>query len=317
MQKTEEAGVQSPDARRFEFSVGICATGEARGLPSLLASVLGEAPAGFALRKVVVVASDCSPLTVSETRSLALREPRILLVEQGVREGKASAINEIMRVAEGDFLVFVNADAVPDPRSVSKVLRSIGRDRRLGVVSGRPVFEARRGLTSLVLDMMWTAHNINSSRLNWRGQGNHGTDELMVIRGDLVEELPEGVVNDGAYISGRVRERGYRVGFEPDATVRIDVPTRMIDLIRQRRRILYGHIQVKNLVGRAPRTVETLMFFRPSEGFRILVRTVSGRPRLLLALPAAAVGEMLALGGALLDAVTSSNSHAVWRRYGD
>jgi cellulose synthase/poly-beta-1,6-N-acetylglucosamine synthase-like glycosyltransferase len=316
MQKTEEAGVQAPVARHF-FSVGICATGEAPGLPSLVASILSEAPAGFSLRKVVVVASDCSPGTVAEARSLAIREPRLHLIEHEVREGKASAINEIMSEAEGDFLLFVNADAVPDPRSVSKVLRCIGRDRRLGIVSGRPVFEARTGLTSLVLDMMWTAHNINSSRLTQRGQGNHGTDELMVIRSELIDELPEGVVNDGAYISGRVKELGYRVGFEPDATVRIDVPTRMIDLVRQRRRILYGHIQVKNLVGRAPMTVETLMFFRPSEGFRILVRTLAGRPRLLLALPAAVVGEMLALGGALFDAVTSSNSHAVWRRYAD
>jgi len=320
MQKIEEAGalpkeVQTTGKKLCTFDVGICVTGEAAGLPSLVRTVLAEEPEGFALQKVVIVASACSPSTISEARRLAASEPTVQLIEHETREGKANAINEIVRLGDSDLLVFVNADAAPDPASISRILRSIGGDRELGVVSGRPVFESEGGLTSLVLDVMWTAHNINSFRLNMRGQGNHGTDELMVVRRDLLDELPEGLVNDGAYISGRVREQGFRAGFEPDATVRIDVPKRMADLIVQRRRILYGHMQVKKLVGKAPSTVETLMFFRPAEGFRILIQTLAGRPKLLLSLPVAAVSEIVAFGGALYDSATSDRSHAVWRRY--
>src|SRR2546427_165284 len=87
------------------------------------------------------------------------------------------------------------------------------------------------GLRKDVLDVMWTSHNLLSSDPDQRSQSNHGTDELMVIRSELLPELPHGVVNDGAYIAGRIREMGFRVGYEPGAVVQIDVPRRMIDLI--------------------------------------------------------------------------------------
>ena len=79
-------------------------------------------------------------------------------------------------------------------------------------MSGRPVFAKPGGLISDVLDVMWTSFDLLSSDPNQRRQSNHGTDELMVIRSDLLSELPPGVVNDGAYIAGRIREMGFRVG---------------------------------------------------------------------------------------------------------
>jgi cellulose synthase/poly-beta-1,6-N-acetylglucosamine synthase-like glycosyltransferase len=137
----------------------------------------------------------------------------------------------------------------------------------------------------------------------------------MVMRSELLPELPHDVVNDGAYIAGRIREMGFRVGYEPEAVVQIDVPRRMIDLIRQRRRILFGHIQVKRLVGKAPRTVETMMFFSPAHGARIVIRMLAIRPSRVLVLPIAALGELIAVSGALWDTLVSSAANAVWKRY--
>jgi hypothetical protein len=93
------------------------------------------------------------------------------------------------------------------------------------------------------------------------------------------------------------------------------VPRRMVDLVRQRRRILFGHIQVKRLVGKAPRTVETMMFFSPSQSARIVVRMLANKPKRILVLPIAIVGEVIALSGALWDTLVSSAAHGVWKRY--
>ncbi|MDA4118405.1 MAG: glycosyltransferase [Thaumarchaeota archaeon] len=294
--------------------MGICATGRPPWFQSLLASVLSDDPKKFALKKIVIVASDCAPETIAVARKAAAIDPRVRLIEHEERTGKADAINEIVRENKAEFLVFVNADALVDPRSIWVLLESIKEDERAGVISGRPVFDAPGGTVSEVLSMMWTSHNLLSSDLNHSVEWNHGTDELMVVRSELLDELPLGVVNDGAYIAGRIRGMGFKVGFQPEATVKIDVPTRMTDLIRQRRRILFGHIQVKRLVGKAPRTVETMMFFNPSESLRIVIRAIANRPRLILILPVAGMGELIAVCGALWDTFTTKNL-AVWDRY--
>jgi cellulose synthase/poly-beta-1,6-N-acetylglucosamine synthase-like glycosyltransferase len=319
MQKSEEIGVvpeggQVAKSRLYTFTVGIAATGHPPTLKRLLETVLSE-PVGFGLRKVVLVASECAEETLRTARTIAAREKRMKLIEHEKRTGKADALNEIFRETEGDFLVYVNADALIVASSIPALLRSIEEDAGAGFISGRPRFERDGGIISDVLDVMWTSHNLLSSDPDQRSQSNHGTDELMVIRSELLPALPHDVVNDGAYIAGRIREMGFRVGYEPKAVVQIDVPRRMIDLIRQRRRILFGHIQVKRLVGKAPRTVETMMFFSPAHGARIVIRMLAIRPSRVLVLPIAALGELMAVSGALWDTLVSSAANAVWKRY--
>ncbi len=320
MQKSEGVGVipesgQAAKSRPYTFTVGICATGQPPTLNALLTTVLSSDVPGFELKRIVLVASDCSEETLRIARRAAAGDRRMKLIEHERRTGKADAINEVFRAAEGDFLVYVNADALIGEGSIPALLRSIEEDERAGFISGKPVFEKPGGMVSDVLDVMWTSHNLLSSDPNQRLQSNHGTDELMVIRSELLPELPHGVVNDGAYIAGRISERGFRVGYEPDAVVQIDVPRRMVDLIRQRRRILFGHIQVKRLVGKAPRTVETMMFFSPSQSVRIVIQMLADRPKRVLVLPVATIGEVIALSGALWDTLVSSAAHAVWKRY--
>jgi cellulose synthase/poly-beta-1,6-N-acetylglucosamine synthase-like glycosyltransferase len=320
MQKSEEMRVipqknLAAKLRPHSFTVGICATGHPPTLQRLLESVFQFQLPGFVLKKVVLVASAVSPDTVRIARQFVARDKRLRFIEHATRTGKADAINEVFREAEGDFLVYVNADALITSDSIPALLRRIESDDRAGFISGRPVFKVPRGIISDVLDIMWSSHNLLSSDPNQRRQRNHGTDELMAIRTELLPELPQGVVNDGAYIAGRISEMGFWVGFQPDAMVEIDVPRRMIDLIRQRRRILFGHIQVKRLLGKAPRTVETMMFFNPAQSATIVIRMLASRPRRVLVLPVALLGELIALSGALWDTFVSSPEHAVWKRY--
>ncbi len=320
MQKSEEEARLVPDAgkagkrRLYTFTVGICATGHPPTLRPLLDTIFNGTH-GFALRKVVLVASDCDEATLRVARRMAERDSRMRLIVHEKRTGKADALNEVFRETEGDFLVYVNADALIYADSIPALLRSIVEDRSAGFISGRPIFERSGKIISEVLDVMWTSHNLLSSDPNHREQSNHGTDELMVIRSDLLPELPSGVVNDGAYIAGRIREMGFRVGYQPEAVVQVDVPKRMIDLIRQRRRILFGHIQVKRLVGKAPRTIETMLFFSPANSAKIVVRMLANRPRRVLVIPIAAMGELMAVSGALWDTLVSNAGHAVWKRY--
>jgi cellulose synthase/poly-beta-1,6-N-acetylglucosamine synthase-like glycosyltransferase len=299
-----------------EFSVGICATGRVTGFASLIRKVLAAGDgANLVLKKVVIVASDCAEDSLEEMRAWAGQDRRIEIVEEPVRRGKADAINKILRRAEGDYIVFVNSDASPEGRAIERLVTIIASDPSIGGVSANPVPEARNGITSRLLDLMWTAHNESALTLNHMNLANHSSDELVTFRISAVSQLPVGLVNDGAFLAGTARKKGYTIKFCSDANVRVETPSRLVDAIRQRRRILFGHAEVWRRTGSPPRTIESLMVLRPSTGFRLLVRTIARNPRFLAVIPLAAVTEVAAALLSTWDSIMSTDRHVVWKRY--
>ena len=275
-------------------------------------------PEEYQLVKIVIVASGCSEVSLKPVRDLAKVDSRIILIEERTRRGKASAINTILQYAIGNYLIFINSDATPGAGSICTLLRSIDQDGgQIGVASARPSFHLRDGMTSLLEELMWSVHNECSLRLNHMNLSNHGSDEMMAVRMGLLQKLPEGLVNDGAYIAGRARLRGYSIKFCSEASVQIDVPNRIVDLIRQRRRIIFGHFQVWRLTGRSPKTVESLFLLTPKFSMSLVVRNVARSPKLIKILPLALVSEGLSIILGMKDAVASTKKHGVWERYGN
>src|SRR5207244_12158435 len=107
-------------------------------------------------------------------------------------------------------------------------------------------------------------------------------DDLLVVRQSLITKVPANVVNDGAYIGGLVHAQGYLVKFSTTARVKIRVATRLSDLIRQRQRVIFGHVQVWRKLGHPPMPIESMLFMKPFFSVRTLVRLLSGRPPLIM-----------------------------------
>jgi cellulose synthase/poly-beta-1,6-N-acetylglucosamine synthase-like glycosyltransferase len=305
--------------RSCRFSIGICASDRADNLAKLIDIIEAEKfPRDYALERIVIVASGCPESPLTNVREIARLDSRILLIEEKTRRGKVEAINAIIQNATGSYLIFINSDATPSGGAISMLLRSIDRaGENVGVASARPSFDLRGGLTSLLEDLMWSVHNECSLRLNHMNLSNHGSDEMMAVRMDLLQRLPQGLVNEGAYIAGRARLRGYSIKFCSEASVEIDVPRRTVDLIRQRRRIIFGHFQVWRLTGRSPKTVESLFLLTPKFSMSLIVRTVARSPRLIKILPLAMVSEGLSVLLGVGDAISSTSRHEVWDRYGN
>jgi cellulose synthase/poly-beta-1,6-N-acetylglucosamine synthase-like glycosyltransferase len=311
--------LESPLRQASAFTIGICASDRAENLTFLVKLIESETfPEDIVLKRVVIVASGCSEATLDPVRHLAKSDDRILLIEEKLRHGKASAINAIQKNASGNYLVFINSDAIPGKGSIAKLLSTISQDgSRIGVASGCPSFNRGNSATSLVEELMWSVHNECSLRLNHMNLSNHGSDEMMVVRTELLSQLPDGLVNDGAYIAGNARLRGYSVKFCNEAPVRIDVPSRCVDLIRQRQRIIFGHFQVWRLTGRSPKTVESLLLDSPKFSLALVVRTIAANRKLLKILPLVLVSEAVSIVLGLKDSISSTRRHGVWKRYGN
>ncbi len=306
----------SPPPSRPSFSIGVCATGTVDAPRAFLRTLLAEAGAAqMELKKLVVVASGCSAATLSELASATKLDPRIQLFVEEVRHGKADAVNKILSAASGDYLVFVNSDAVPEPGAVPSLLKTALSDPLIGAVSALPDAGSGGGRASLLTEFMWTAHNECSLALNHMGIANHSSDELVVFRSAAITPLPSGLVNDGAYMGGTAKKLGYKVIVCPSARVTVRTPSRPLEVLLQRRRILFGHAQVWREVGAPPRTIESMLFLSPLAGVRILVRALAKNPRYLEIAPMAAVTELVSTVMSIFDTMSSSSAHRVWRRF--
>jgi hypothetical protein len=306
----------SSQAPKGTFAIGICATGRSPGLAGLTRALLREAEGmSRPLTGITIVASECPADTLSPLRAVAASDARVRLVIQEVRRGKADAVNQIARMSEADFLVFVNSDASPEPGSLSRLVEVIYGDPRVGVVSAAPTLERRSGATAALLRLMWSVHNATLLRLNHEGRSNHSSDEMMAVRSEALSELPPGTVNDGAFIAGFAHRKGYSIRFLESARVRIDVPRNITGLFGQLRRIIFGHVQVMGQTGEAPRTAGSILFLSPLTSLRLIVGVIAREPGLALALPLAALTGLLVTPAALVDVARSSTNHGVWRRF--
>ena len=305
-----------PQISSSGFTVGICATGSPARLGSLMEQTIAEADESLLdLRKMVVVASECAAPVVAELRRVSGSDPRIQVVVENRRYGKADAVNKIQALAEGPLLVMINSDASPELGAITRLLRTIGPDSNIGALSAVPYTEGGRGITPLLLDLMWSTHNACSLSLNHMNLSNHSCDELVVFRISAISRLPGDLVNDGAYLAATARRKGYSVRVCAGARVKIQTPARIPDVVRQRRRILFGHGQVWKKVGAPPKTLESLLFLSPAIGLKLLISSVASRPKFIFTLPVAVVSELAASILAVWDAVRSTNRHVIWVRF--
>ncbi|MDG6907808.1 MAG: glycosyltransferase [Nitrososphaerota archaeon] len=302
------------------FSIGICACDSSSELPGLISFLQSENFHGFELYRIIIVASGCDECTMKSVRRLVAHDRRIMLIEESHRHGKADAINKILSNSQGNYIVFVNADALPLDGSISRLLAVAERSPSIGLVSGKAIIGngERNSTTSSIEDFMWTVHSECSSRMNLSEKNNHGCDEMMVVRSEaLSESLPPSIINDGAYIGGILKRDGFAVKFCESAEVTINVPERVSDLIGQRRRIIFGHFQIWRLTGRSPWTVESLLLFSPLLALGIVVNSLAKNPKLIRISPIAVICEFVSVFLALKDNVrrNSSGKHQIWARY--
>ncbi len=268
------------------------------------------------LKKIVMVASGCEPTALTHARKVAREDNRLMLIEEPIRRGKATAVNQIIERFEGEFLVLVNSDALPERGAIGKLLMLIAQNDDVGMVSASPVVDRNAGITGSVLQLMWGVHNQCLLELNHDDRNNHCCDELLAVRSEALRKLPPGTVNDGAFLAGAAYQAGYSIRFCEKARVRIDVPRSIYELMHQRRRIVYGHLQIWKSLGDSPRTLESMLLSDPRLSFSILIRTVAKSPRLMFALPVALVSEAVAITLGALDNLTSTKRHTKWERFG-
>ncbi|HEV2165662.1 MAG TPA: glycosyltransferase family 2 protein [Thermoplasmata archaeon] len=301
-----------PSLRRI--SAGIPAYNTGPRLREAVRSLLTQTlPPGFEWSSLYIVVSGCTDDTPSIADALARADPRVIVVRQIGREGKASALRAVFERADGEGLVLLNGDATAEPGSVASLLGAAAGAPPPFAIMGRPCLPKgtsggfRRGI-----EVLWELHHRLHEATLGGPLGNHLSDELWLLSLPILPALPHGVVNDGAYVGAWLRGHGGQVRYSPEARVTIEVPRTAAEHLRQRRRIAWGNGQVRELLGVAPVTWVEWAMLDPPTAFRILVQILRTRPVVLPWTLFLVVLEVEAMFLAKWDRHVTGRNHVLW-----
>jgi hypothetical protein len=187
------------------------------------------------------VASGCEDRTAEIVRDIAGRDPRVRLIEQARREGKAAAINLFIEAARSPIALMVSADVLLEDGTMDALLRHF-QDPEVGMVGGHPTpVNAETTFLGHAVHLQWRLHD----RL---ARESPKLGEIVAFR-NVVPGIPLDTAVDEISIQALVTQLGYRLVYEPQAVVYNRGPTTVPDFLRQRRRIYAGHLSVRERQG--------------------------------------------------------------------
>jgi hypothetical protein len=309
-------GPPSGGAPPFRLAGGVVACNEERNVVAAIRSLLDQTlPDGVQWGTIWVVASGCTDGTVRRAQEVSEGDSRVRLIVEPDRRGKASALDLVLRLAEGNALVLLNADARAEPGSVSVLVESArGRRAPFAIMARSVVGEHSNDLVGRITRLQWSLHHEFHLASLGEGGGNHLSDELLLLSLPGIPDVPIGVINDGSYFGAWLDRHGGDRVYAPRAEVTIQVPRTLKDHLTQRRRILVGHVQVSQLVGRDPSTLRTLVLADPVTALRVIRRALHGGQGHILDLLLLGVPEMAASFLSVWDRIPPRRDHTRWQR---
>jgi len=222
----------------LECSVGVMAYNEEANIAHALDSILRQEMAGKQIREVIVVASGCQDRTADIVADIASREPRVRLIEQERREGKASAINLFIGEAKCPVLVMVGADLMVEDGAFDFLLRHF-EDPAVGMVGGHPIPVNDSGtFLGHAVHLQWRLHDRVARHSPKLGE--------MVAFRNVVPSIPLDTAVDELSIQALITQLGFQLLYEPRAVVYNRGPATVQDFLRQRRRIYAGHLRIRD-----------------------------------------------------------------------
>ena len=263
----------------LEVSIGITAHNEAANIGQLLEALIVQDTKEVQIDEILVVSSDSTDGTDEIVLQWEKKDPRIRLLRQAKREGKASAINLFIEEARNEILVLESADTLPLANTVETLVSPL-RDQGVGMTGAHPVpLNSQNTFIGAVVHLMWDLHH----RL---ALARPKLGEMVAFR-KVFDSIPFDSAVDEASLEAAVRRAGFTLLYVPEAVVLNKGPESVRDFIIQRRRIQAGHLWLHSNFGYQVSTKSVLHIL----------------PHILQATPNSGKGLIVAVGAITLEAI--------------
>ncbi len=223
-----------PHPPALQVSLGVIAYNEQANVARLLEALTTQRLSRVEIVELLVVSSGSTDRTNEIVRRWQQRDPRIRLLRQERRLGKAAAINLFLASARSELLVITSADVLPRPETVEQLVLPLA-DAAVGMVGAHPVpLNDHRPLLGAVVHLMWEMHHRVALRRPKLG-------EMVALR-RTIESLPTRSAVDEATLEALISRRGLSLRYAPRAVVEMQGPRTLAEHLLQRRRINAGHL---------------------------------------------------------------------------
>ena len=226
---------------KLSCSVGLFAHNEEANIGFCISAILAQRLDRVRIVEIAVVASGCTDRTTEIAASFQDRDPRVRLLIQERREGKASAVNLFLEHTGAPICIIESADTILDPEAIEHLVLPFA-DPAVGMTGARPVpLNEPRGFTGRLVNFNWAlthALSLRSPRLG----------ECVAYRRIFDSIAPDTAVEE-AYVEALIRRAGHEIRYVPKAIVRNRAPESVRTYLLQSRRYTTGHLDLKHRLG--------------------------------------------------------------------
>jgi biofilm PGA synthesis N-glycosyltransferase PgaC len=234
-------------------TIGIMAYNESANIGRLLDALLMQKTRSVEIKRIIVVSSGSTDQTDEIVSSYSKANPRIELIIEECRKGKASAINCFLPHVKDEIAVLQSADTLPTPTTIEALVAPF-TDPQIGMVGGHPVpLNSSDTFLGFGVNLLWVLHHKIC-------QCHPKMGELIAFR-NIFRHIPNETAVDEASIEPLIVGQGLRLHYAPKAIVKNRGPETISDYIKQRRRIFTGHIYIKDTLGYKVSTMNSLRVF--------------------------------------------------------
>lgn len=184
----------------------------------------------------IIVASDGST-DATESIAASYGDRGVVLHRVEQRGGKTQAQNEAVRLAEGEFLVFSDANSMYEAQALKELVLPFA-DRAIGCVCGELRYTNPQGdAAGKGEGVYWRYEQFLKRRESLLSSALGANGSIYALRRELFEELDADIISD-FIMPVRVWRRGFRVVYEPRAVAEERSGGTFADEFNRRTRII-------------------------------------------------------------------------------
>lgn len=217
----------------------IAAYNEANVIAQRLENVL-ELDYPFDRLQILVAADGSTDETVNTVRSYADRG--VQLSYQPGRQGKMAAINRAMVRAQGEIVVFSDANNLYDRQALRHLVRPFANPQ-VGAATGDKVILSGDGALGESEGLYWRYEAFIKKQESRLGSTTGVCGEILALRRNLFVPPPPEVINDDFYLAVDLMRRGYDVVYVDAARSYERVSASSATERERRTRIVAGRFQ--------------------------------------------------------------------------
>lgn len=284
--------------KNISFSVGIMCYNEAQNIHHLLAS-LRKQTCWKSIKQIIIVSSGSTDDTNKIVKKYRKKYPKIELITEGSRYGKAHAVNEFLSRVLYDIVVLTSADVLPKHNTLA-LLTSHFKDKTVGIVGSHPIpLNNHDTFLGFAVHLLWNLHHQIS--LNHPKMG-----EVIAFR-KIFQKIPVLSAVDEVNIEALVRGQGYKAIYEPRAIVYNKGPETLREFISRRRSNYFGHIATKYEYSYSVSTLNNI------EVSRILLKDFNLSLKYIVFLSGTVLLEIVSRVLGYIDYQFKLKDHAIWQ----